>query len=71
MNPFRSLADYEAFIYRLGSRFAAIRRSTLVVVRRGATVAILRGELEFDHGTFLVEEIGAIDLMRSQDRGDG
>ncbi|MEJ2326836.1 MAG: DUF6516 family protein [Chromatiaceae bacterium] len=49
MNPFQSLADYEAFIYQLGSQFAAIRRSTLVVVRRGATVAVLRGELEFDH----------------------
>ncbi|EIC22626.1 toxin-antitoxin system TumE family protein [Thiorhodovibrio frisius] len=50
MNPFQSLADYEAFIYGLESQFTAIRRSTLVVVRRGATVAVLRGELEFDHG---------------------
>lgn len=50
MNPFQSLPDYEAFIYQLGSRFAGIRRSTLVVARRGATVAVLRGELEFDYG---------------------
>ena len=50
MNPFQSLADYEAFIYQLGSQFPAIWRSTLVVARRGATVAVLRGELEFDHG---------------------
>lgn len=50
MNPFQSLTDYEAFVYGLGTQFSAIRRSTLVVVRRGATVAVLRGELEFDHG---------------------
>ncbi|WPL15219.1 hypothetical protein Thiowin_00102 [Thiorhodovibrio winogradskyi] len=49
MNPFQSLTDYEAFIYGLGTQCEAIRRSTLVVVRRGATVAILRGELEFNH----------------------
>jgi hypothetical protein len=41
MNPFQSLADYEAFINQLGSQFAAIRRATLVVARRGATVAVL------------------------------
>jgi hypothetical protein len=29
---------------------AAIRRARLVVARRGATVAVLRGKLEFDHG---------------------
>jgi len=50
MNPFQSLSDYETFIYRLGSTYSAIRRSTLVVVRRGASVAVLRGELEFTRG---------------------
>ena len=50
MNPFQSLADYEAFIYRLGDRYAAIRRSTLVVIRRGATIAVLSGELELTGG---------------------
>lgn len=50
MNPFRSLFDYEAFIYQLAGQFTAIRRSTLVVIRRGATVAVLSGELSFDHG---------------------
>ena len=50
MNPFQSLSDYEAFIYQLGSAYPAIRRSTLVVVRRGASIAVLRGELEFARG---------------------
>ncbi len=50
MNPFQSLSDYEAFVYQLGHRYAAIRRSTLVVIRRGATVAVLRGELEYAGG---------------------
>ncbi|HAS50458.1 MAG TPA: hypothetical protein DCS21_01370 [Gammaproteobacteria bacterium] len=50
MNPFQSLADYEAFIYQLRNTFSAIHRSTLVVVRRGATIAVLSGELEFAQG---------------------
>jgi hypothetical protein len=50
MNPFQSLADYEAFIYQLRNNFSVIRRSTLVVVRRGATIAVLGGELEFAQG---------------------
>ena len=50
MNPFQSLSDYEAFIYQLGSVYSAIRRSTLVVIRRGASVAVLRGEMEFARG---------------------
>ena len=50
MNPFRSLADYESFVYTLENQFPAILRSTLVVARRGATVAVLRGELEFARG---------------------
>ena len=50
MNPFQSLSDYEGFIYQLAGQFTAIRRSTLVVIRRGATVAVLSGELSFDHG---------------------
>lgn len=50
MNPFQSLTDYEAFIYQLRNAFSVIDRSTLIVVRRGATIAILRGELEFGQG---------------------
>lgn len=54
MNPFRSLADYEAFIYTLPQRYSTIRRSTLVVVRRGDSVAIVHGEIEFSQGVRLI-----------------
>jgi hypothetical protein len=50
MNPFQSLSDYEAYIYQLTSQFAVIQRSTLVLIRRGATVAVVSGELNFDRG---------------------
>lgn len=46
MNPLRSLAEYETFIYSLAQQYPDIRRSTLVVIRRGATAAVLSGEVE-------------------------
>jgi hypothetical protein len=54
MNPLQSLAEYEAFVYTLPQRYPVIARSTLVVVRRGATVAIVRGEVELPNGLRLV-----------------
>ncbi len=45
MNPFRSLAEYEEFIYTLPQRYPSVVSSTLVVVRRGATLAMVTGEL--------------------------
>ncbi len=50
MNPFQSLREYEEFVYTLKQRFSVIQRSTLVVIRRGTQVAVLQGELTFDHG---------------------
>ena len=46
MNPLRSLADYERFIYTLPQQFSSLRSSTLTVIRRGANVARLTGEIE-------------------------
>ena len=54
MNPFHSLPDYELFIYKLAQSYPSIRRSTLVVVRRGATVATVRGEIELSAGVRLI-----------------
>lgn len=56
MNPFRSLPEYEEFIYTLPQRYASIVASTLVVVRRGATVAIVMGDLTLESGHRLVVE---------------
>ncbi len=54
MNPLQSLPDYERFIYSLPQQYPDIQRSTLVVVRRGATIAVLHGELELSSGIRLV-----------------
>lgn len=54
MSPLRSLDEYELFVYTLAQRYPAISRSTLVVIRRGATVAILNGEVEMPHSIRLV-----------------
>jgi hypothetical protein len=49
-SPLRSPEDYELFIYTLAEQFPAVRRSTLVFVRRGATLARVEGELLFAQG---------------------
>lgn len=54
MNPFQSLRDYEEYIYTLKQQFPSIQRSTLVVIRRGKRVAVLKGELIFEHGYRLI-----------------
>ena len=50
MNPFQSLRDYEEYVYTLNQHFSSIQRSTLVVVRRGKRVAVLKGEMSFTQG---------------------
>jgi hypothetical protein len=54
MNPLQSLSEYEQYIYTIPQRCGIVIRSTLVVVRRGATIAVLNGELEFSSGLRLV-----------------
>ena len=53
-DPLRTIEDYELFLYSLSERFPAIRQSTLVLARRGATLARVAGELTFEHGFRLV-----------------
>jgi hypothetical protein len=53
-NPLRTPEDYELFLYTLQARFPSVRRSTLTLVRRGATLARVAGELFFDQGFWLV-----------------
>lgn len=54
MNPLHSLPDYEQFIYALPQQYLSIRRSTLTVIRRGAKVARLTGEIELANGYRIV-----------------
>lgn len=54
MTPFKSLHDYERFIYTLPQQFPSIHRSTLTIVRRGRLFAELTGEVAFPGGYRLV-----------------
>ena len=54
MNPLQSLAEYELFIYTLQQSYPSIRRSTLVVMRRGTIAAAVLGEIELVQGLRLV-----------------
>ncbi len=54
MNPLHSLPEYENFIYVLTQHSPIIRRSTLVVVRRGAAIAVVNGEVELAGGIRLI-----------------
>jgi len=54
MDPFRTLQDYELFLYSLSERFPVIRRSTLTLVRRGHSLARVAGEIFFDQDLRLV-----------------
>lgn len=53
-NPLYSPEEYEAFLYTLRDQFPSIQRSTLVLVRRGATLARVIGELYFEQAFRLV-----------------
>ncbi|MCB1035466.1 MAG: hypothetical protein KDD47_16710 [Acidobacteria bacterium] len=49
-DAFRTIEDYELFLYSLSERFPAVQGSTLVLARRGATLARVTGELFFALG---------------------
>jgi hypothetical protein len=53
-NPLRTPEDYELFVYTLAEQFPAIRRSTLIFVRYGATLARVAGEIYFDNAIRLI-----------------
>jgi hypothetical protein len=53
-NPFRTPEDYELFLYTLTEQFPSVRSSTIVFIRRGATLARVIGELYFEHDIRLV-----------------
>ncbi len=53
-NPLRTSEDYELFLYTLTEQFPAVHRSTVALIRRGATLARVAGELYFDHDVRLV-----------------
>ena len=54
MNPLRTSEDYELFLYTLVEHYPSILRSTLSLVRRGAALARVEGEIDFAGGVRLV-----------------
>ena len=53
-NPLRTSEDYELFLYTLGEQFPSVRRSTVTFIRRGAALARVAGELDFDYDIRLI-----------------
>lgn len=53
-NPFRTPEDYELFLYMLAEQFPSVQSSTVVFIRRGATLARVSGELFFERDIRLV-----------------
>jgi len=53
-NPLRTIEDYELFLYTLKQQFPFIRHSTLILTRRGSSLARISGELQFDRGIRLI-----------------
>jgi hypothetical protein len=53
-DPLRTPEDYELFLYTLKEQFSSVRRSTVTFIRRGATLALVTGELYFDNDVRLV-----------------
>jgi hypothetical protein len=53
-NPLRTSEDYELFLYTLTDQLPSVRRSTVRLIRRGATLARVTGELYFDGDVRLI-----------------
>lgn len=53
-DPLRTPEDYELFLYTLMEQFPTIRRSTVTLIRRGASLARVAGELHFEDTLRLV-----------------
>ncbi len=53
-DPLRTSEDYELFLYTLTEQFPSVRHSTVVFIRRGATLARVAGELYFAQNIRLI-----------------
>lgn len=51
---FTTFEAYEQFLYALPATYNSIQTSTLVLIRRGKSIAIVRGEVQFDQDVRLV-----------------
>ncbi len=44
-NSLRTSEDYELFLYTITDQFPSVRRSTVTLIRRGATIARVTGKI--------------------------
>lgn len=54
MRRFRSIRDYESFVYAIRQFFPSVTSSNLLIAHRGRRTGILRGQLVFEDGYRLV-----------------
>ena len=52
--PFRTVQDYELFLYTLTEQYPSVERSTLVLIRVAVSMARVSGELHFKNGIHIV-----------------
>lgn len=52
--PFRTVQDYELFIYTLTEQYPSVQRSTLVLIRIATSMVRVSGELHFENGIHIV-----------------
>ena len=53
-NPLDTIEQYELFLYTLKEAFPSIKHSTMVLIRRGVTLAKSAGEIHFNQGFRMV-----------------
>lgn len=53
-NPLRTPEDYELFLYTVTEQFPDVRQAKITFIRRGASLAKVTGELQFDNDIRLV-----------------
>ncbi|MFQ5341216.1 MAG: DUF6516 family protein [Anaerolineae bacterium] len=68
---FSAFDSYEQFLYSLPEAYSSIQTSTLVLIRHGRSVAVVRGELHFEQGIRLVvrEHLLALPTVEITDYG--
>ncbi|MCP5046607.1 MAG: hypothetical protein GY940_05520 [bacterium] len=53
-NQLHTVEEYELFLYTLQEAFPSIKQSTVILIRRGITLAKSSGQIHFDNGFHLV-----------------
>lgn len=63
---FTSFETYERFLYQLGAQYASIENSTVVLIRRGRVIAVVRGDITFKNNIRLhvYEELTSIPRLQ-------